>query len=181
MASADDALLIHRFKNGDGSVFGELVRKYQDKIYNLCRYMLQDMHDAEDAAQDTFIKAYRNLGAFKPDASFYTWLYRIAVNACLDYKKKARPEQIDDEYALDRLASTDASPERLYQSKEITRSIQSALAKLPEQLRAVIVLKEIEELSYEEIAEVLHTSLGTVKSRISRARDELRRLISKEV
>jgi RNA polymerase sigma-70 factor, ECF subfamily len=181
MAFADDGDLIARFKGGDLSGFEELVRKYQDRVYNLCRYMIQDTHDAQDAAQDTFLKAYQNLKAFKPDASLYTWLYRIAVNTSLDYKKKSRPEQAEDESVIDGLASTDASPEQRYQSKEIGQSIQLALQKLPEQLRAAIVLKEIEGLSYEEIADVLHKSIGTVKSRISRAREELRRLLQKKV
>jgi RNA polymerase sigma-70 factor, ECF subfamily len=181
MAFADDGELITRFKGGDLSGFEELVRKYQDKVYNLCRYMIQDPHDAQDAAQDVFLKAYQNLKAFKPDASLYTWLYRIAVNTCLDYKKKSRPEQAEDESVIDDLASTELSPEQRYQSKEIGQAIQLALQKLPEALRAAIVLKEIEELSYEEIAAVLDTSLGTVKSRISRAREELRRLLQKKV
>ena len=180
MAFADDGDLITRFKDGDLSAFEELVRKYQDRIYNLCRYMIQDAHDAQDAAQDVFLKAYENLKAFKPDASLYTWLYRIAVNTCLDYKKKSRPEQAEDESVIDDLASTEPSPEQRYQSKEIGQAIQAALQKLPEQLRAAIVLKEIEELSYEEIAEALDTSSGTVKSRISRAREELRRLLRKK-
>ncbi len=181
MAFADDGELIARFKGGDLSGFEELVRKYQDRVYNLCRYMIQDPHDAQDAAQDAFLKAYQNLKAFKPDASLYTWLYRIAVNTCLDCKKKSRPEQAEDESVIDDLASTELSPEQRYQSKEIGQAIQAALQKLPEHLRAAIVLKEIEELSYEEIAAVLDTSLGTVKSRISRAREELRRLLQKKV
>jgi RNA polymerase sigma-70 factor, ECF subfamily len=181
MAFADDGDLITRFNRGDPSGFEELVRKYQDRIYNLCRYMIQDAHDAQDAAQDVFLKAYQNLKAFKPDASLYTWLYRIAVNTCLDYKKKSRPEQAADDSVIDDLASTEASPEQRYRSKEIGQAIQAAFQKLPKDLRVVIVLKEIEELSYEEIAEVLHTSIGTVKSRISRAREELRRLLQKKV
>jgi RNA polymerase sigma-70 factor (ECF subfamily) len=181
MAFADDGDLITRFKGGDLSGFEELVRKYQDRVYNLCRYMIQDTQDAQDAAQDAFLKAYQNLKAFKPDASLYTWLYRIAVNACLDYKKKSRPEQAEDESVIDGLTSTEPSPEQRYQSKEISQAIHAALQKLPEHLRAAIVLKEIEELSYEEIAAVLDTSLGTVKSRISRAREELRRLLQRKV
>ena len=181
MAFADDGNLINRFKGDDVSGFEELVRKYQDRIYNLCRYMIQDTHDAEDAAQDVFVKAYRSLKDFKPDSSLYTWLYRIAVNTCLDYKKKSRPEQSEDESLIDELASTEPSPEQRYQSKEIGQAIQLALQKLPEHLRAAIVLKEIEDLSYDEIAEVLHTSAGTVKSRISRAREELRQLLRKKV
>jgi RNA polymerase sigma-70 factor (ECF subfamily) len=181
MTFADDVDSIERFKRGDLSAFEEIVRKYQDRIYNLCRYMLQDTQDAQDAAQDVFMKAYAGLKVFKPDASLYTWLYRIAVNTCLDHKKKSRPAQLRDESFVNDLASTEPSPEQRYQSKEIGQAIQVALQKLPEPLRAVIVLKEIEDLSYEEIAEVLHTSLGTVKSRISRAREELRRLLQKKV
>lgn len=182
MTFAENVDAIERLKRGDLSAFEDIVRRHQDRIYNLCRYMLQDTHDAQDAAQDVFVKAYAGLKAFKPDASLYTWLYRIAVNTCLDYKRKSRPEQPQDEsFLLDDLASTEPSPEQRYQSKEIGQAIQAALQKLPEHLRAAIVLKEIEELSYEEIAEVLHTSLGTVKSRISRAREELRRLLQKKV
>ncbi|HME45062.1 MAG TPA: sigma-70 family RNA polymerase sigma factor [Syntrophorhabdales bacterium] len=181
MAFPDDPDLINRFKDGDVSAFEELVRKHQDRIYNLCRYMVQDAQEAQDAAQDVFLKAYGSLKAFRPDASLYTWLYRIAVNTCLDYRRKARPEQTEDESVIDDLASTEPSPEQHYQSKEIGQTIQLALQKLPEQLRAAVVLKEIEDLSYEEIAKVLDTSIGTVKSRISRAREELRRLLQKKV
>ena len=84
----NDDNAIERFKRGDPSLFADLVLKYQDRIYNLCRYMLENSHDAEDAAQDTFLKAYQGLGSYSPAASFYTWLYRIAVNTCLDHKRK---------------------------------------------------------------------------------------------
>jgi RNA polymerase sigma-70 factor, ECF subfamily len=181
MASAEDTDLVRRFKRGDGSAFEELLLKYQDRIYNLCRYMLQDAEDARDAAQEVFLKAYKGLRAFKPDSSLYTWLYRIAVNTCLDYKKKARPGQLKDGFFLDDMASTEPSADRLYESKEIGRAIRLALQRLPEHSRVAIVLKEIEDLSYEEIAEVLHTSLGTVKSRISRAREEMRQLLRNKV
>ena len=177
-----DKLLIKRFKDGDGSAFRELVQRYQDKIYNLCRYMIADANLAQDAAQDTFVKAYKALNIYKPDFEFYTWLYRIAVNTCLDYRKKLKTT-IPAEYegVLDEIASPEPSPEHLYQSKETGALIQAALARLPEKLRAVIVLKELEELSYDEIAQVLDVSIGTVKSRISRAREELRRLLRKKL
>jgi RNA polymerase sigma-70 factor, ECF subfamily len=181
MQPTDDIGLIELFKDGNRSAFEELVHKHQDRIYNLCRYMLQDTQDAQDAAQDVFLKAYRSLKAFKPDSSLYTWLYRIAVNTCLDYKRKSRPERLEDASLVDDLAATEPSPEQRYRSKEISEAIALALQELPEKLRAAIVLKEIEELSYEEIAAVLDTSLGTVKSRISRAREELRRLLQKKV
>jgi RNA polymerase sigma-70 factor, ECF subfamily len=181
MAIAEDIELIKRFKDGDKGAFEELLRKYQDRIYNVCRYMLEDTGDAQDAAQDVFLKAYGSRKAYRPDSSLYTWLYRIAVNTCLDYNKKSRPETFEEESAVDDLPSTKPSPEQLYQSKETGRAIETALRKLPEKLRVIIVLKEIEGLSYEEIAEALQASVGTVKSRISRAREELKRLLQNKV
>jgi RNA polymerase sigma-70 factor (ECF subfamily) len=143
--------------------------------------MLHDIDDAQDAAQDVFLKLYDGLKAYRPDSSLYTWIYRIAVNTCLDYNKKSRPETLDEESTVDDFPSTQPSPEQLYQSKETGRVIETALRRLPEKLRIIIVLKEIEGLSYEEIAEALQTSVGTVKSRISRAREELKRLLQNKV
>jgi len=182
MNKASDLSLINKFKNGDTSVFEEILLTYQDKIYNLCRYMLGGTHDAEDATQDVFFKAYQNLNKFKPDSSLYTWLYRIAVNTCIDYRRKPFFESLfkkskeGDVFVVDQ-PSDSPSPERLYGSKEISNAIQLALGRLSEKLRTVIVLKEIEGLSYEEISEVLDVSIGTVKSRISRAREELKKLL----
>ncbi len=168
-----------QFKQGDRSVFEDLVRKYQDRIYNLCLYMLGYPRDAEDAAQDTFVKAYKALNGYKPDFEFYTWLYRIAVNTCRDYRKKGKAS-VPSEY-LEDIASPEPSPEHIYQSKETAKLIQASLTRLPEKLRAAIILRELEGLSYEEIARTLHTSVGTVKSRISRARGELRRILYKKI
>jgi len=182
MHKADSIVLINGFKDGDISSFEEIVLKYQDKIYNLCRHMLQNAHDAEDAAQDVFIKAYQNLNRFKPEASLLTWLYRIAINTCIDYSRKPFFESLfktskeGDVFAIDQLSNS-PSPERLYESKQISHAIQLALGRLSEKLRTVIVLKEIEGFSYEEIAEILEVSIGTVKSRISRAREELKELL----
>lgn len=174
----EDLQIIDRFKNGDPSAFEDIVLKYQDKIYNLCRHMLGSAHDAEDAAQDVFLKAYQALTKFQPNASLYTWLYRIAVNTCIDYRRKplfaslfSRSEEGDD--VMIDSPSYEPSPERLYESKEADRALWRSLAKISPKLRAAIVLKEVEGLSYEEIAKVLDISLGTVKSRISRAREEL--------
>ena len=175
-----DLELVKRVQDGDKSAFDLLVLKYQHRIGAVIGRFVPDYAESQDIAQESFIRAYRAIANFRGDSQFYTWLYRIAVNTCLDYKKKSRPEQAEDESVIDDLASTEPSPEQRYQSKEIGQSIQLALQKLPESLRAAIVLKEIEDLSYEEIAEVLHTSMGTVKSRISRAREELRRLLQKE-
>jgi len=182
----DDLPLIDRFKGGDQSAFEELVLKYQDRIYNLCRHMLGNTHEAEDAAQDTFLKAYVKLKDFKPEASLYTWLYRIAVNTCLDYKKRPLWESLlrkageDEEYILEPLAD-EPSPEKLYESKQLGLALRKSLGKLSLKLRTVIILKEIEGLSYEEIADILDVSIGTVKSRISRAREELKELMKNYV
>jgi RNA polymerase sigma-70 factor, ECF subfamily len=180
MNSQDENLLIQQFKAGDLSIFEIIIKKYQDRIYNLCRYLLGHPQDAEDAAQEVFLKGYRNLKHFKPESSLYTWLYRIGVNTCLDYKRKSRPEPLKDESLAEALPSSEPSPEQHYQSKQIGRAIQAALDRLPGDSRAVIVLREIEGLSYEEMAEVLHTSVGTIKSRLSRTREELRRLLTKK-
>jgi RNA polymerase sigma-70 factor (ECF subfamily) len=181
MTPINESDLIGRFKKGNPSSFEALVRKYQDRIYNLCRYMLQDPRDAQDAAQDVFMKAYKGLKDFRPESSLYTWLYRIAVNTCLDFRRKSRREAFGNEPLTEDLPSDDRSPHQLYETTKITESVQIALRKLPEKLRAAIVMREIEGLSYEEIAEVLHTSVGTVKSRISSAREQLRHLLKKSI
>ena len=180
-----DLQLISRFKNGDTSAFGEIVLRYQDKIYNLCRYMLGNADDAEDAAQDSFLKAYQALPKFQPDALLYTWLYRIATNTCIDYRRRpvfeplfGRAEE-GDKLIHDR-ASDAPSPEKLYQSKQIDRALQECLEVLSPKLRGIIVLKEVEGLSYEEIGETLDISMGTVKSRIARAREELQKCMKKK-
>ena len=184
MQNSDDFSLIARFKDGDHSSFEDIVRKYQDKIYNLCRHMLGNAHDAEDAAQDVFLKAYQALPKFQPEASLYTWLYRIATNTCIDYKKKPVSESLfgdsgEGERLVHDRASDAPSPEKLYESKQIDHALQEGLGKLSPKLRAIIILKEIEELSYEEIADTLEISMGTVKSRIARAREELQKLMKK--
>ena len=182
--NSNELSIIDRFKKGEDSAFEELVLKYQDRIYNLCRHMLGNTHEAEDAAQDTFIKAYQKLKKFKPEASLYTWLYHIAVNTCLDYKKRPLWESLfrksdeDKEYILEPL-SDEPSPEKLYESKQLGLALRKSLGKLSLKLRTVIILKEIEGLSYEEIADILEVSIGTVKSRISRAREELKQRLKK--
>jgi RNA polymerase sigma-70 factor, ECF subfamily len=180
MTGEEDSRIIDKFKNGDTSAFGDIVLAYQDKIFNLCRHILGNAHDAEDAAQDVFLKAFQALPQFQPKASLYTWLYRIAANTCIDYKRKPIWESLfgsseEGEKLIHDPASDAPSPEKLYQSKQIDKALQAGLATLSPKLRAIIILKEIEELSYEEIAVTLDISAGTVKSRISRAREELKK------
>ncbi len=182
-AFADDIDLIKRFEGGSRSAFEQLVLKYQDKIYNLCCYILHDTEGAQDAAQEAFLKAYSRLKDFRGECAFYSWLYRIAVNTCLDEKRKSHEvtDPMETTPAVEDLPSSEPSAEQLYQSKETGRAIQAALQKLPDAYRAAIVLKEMEGLSYEEIGDTLSISVGTVKSRISRAREELRRLLRERI
>ncbi|MBI5640271.1 MAG: sigma-70 family RNA polymerase sigma factor [Nitrospirae bacterium] len=181
---SDDLHLIERFKDGDNSAFEELILKYQDRIYNLCRHMLGNAHDAEDMAQDSFIKAYQNLKRFRPEASFYTWLYRIAVNTCLDFKKRPffeslfRTSDKGEEFVLEPI-SEGPSPEKELETRQMMHALQKGLAQLSPKFRTVLILREMEGFSYEEIAEVLDLSTGTVKSRISRAREELKKSMTK--
>ena len=184
MQNTDDNVLIERFKTGDNSAFGDIVLKYQDKIYNLCRHMLGNAHDAEDASQDVFLKAFQALSKFQPEASLYTWLYRVATNTCIDRRRKPVFESLfggseEGERLVHDRASDAPSPERLYQSKQLDRTLQESLGKLSPKLRTIIILKEMEELSYEEIVDTLEISMGTVKSRIARAREELQILMKK--
>lgn len=178
----DDHLLVDRSKRGDKSAFEALVRKHQHRVYNICRYMLGP-HDAEDAAQDSFVKTYRSLDAFTPSPGFSSWLTRIAINTCLDYKRK--PAHIPlvkrtaegDEYEREE-ASALPGPEGSLVSKQAHVAVDEAISRLSGKLRAVVVLHEIEDLSYEETASALGISIGTVKSRLFRAREELKELLS---
>jgi RNA polymerase sigma-70 factor (ECF subfamily) len=177
MKTLDDRHLIELFKRDPDTAFKRIVEEYQDRIFNLCVFMLHSKEDAQEAAQDAFIKAYRSFEKFTPQASLYTWLYRISINTCIDYTRKYRARFINDEDAIAEIASPEPSPEKVSQSREVTAVIRKALESLTPDFRAIIVLKEMEGLSYEEISEVLQISIGTVKSRISRARDELRQLL----
>jgi RNA polymerase sigma-70 factor, ECF subfamily len=177
----DDFCSIEDFKKGDTSAFESLLLKYKDRIYTVCRYLLENPQDADDAAQDTFVKAFQGLKRFTPAASFYTWLYRIAVNTCLDQRRRASLRTglfvADGTDFLDMAHSQSPSPESDYEAKQSLQSLHAALDRLSGKLRVPLVLKEVEGLSYEEIAVALDVSVGTVKSRISRARAEMARMM----
>lgn len=181
MPQNDELTLIERARQGDSSAFETLVLRYQDKVYNICRYMLGP-HDAEDAAQDSFIKAYRNLDRFTPSPGFSAWITRIAINTCLDYKRKpvhlplARTSGEGGEYEYEH-ASNGPGPEAALCSKQFALAVAKAVSGLSEKLRAVLVLCDIEGLSYSEVSGALDISMGTVKSRLSRAREELKKLL----
>lgn len=179
-----DSEVLYRVRGGDSRAFEEIVLKYQDRLYNLCRYMTGSASDAEDVTQDAFVKAYLNLGKFRDTGSFSSWLHRIAVNACIDYRRRPVLEPLSrvspggKEFAVDPGSNT-PTPEESLQSKQTSIAVDRGLSLLSHKLKTVIVLNEIEGLSYEEISEVLGISVGTVKSRLARAREELRRRLKR--
>ena len=174
-----DQKLVVRVQKGDNTAFDLLVRKYQHKVAKLVGRYVRDHAEAEDVTQEAFIKAYRALRGFRGDSAFYTWLYRIAVNTAKNYleSRGRRPVSLDLELeGLEMLDDSEslreqATPERQLLTGEIATTIQQVLDLLPADLRMAITLREIEGLSYEEIAEIMDCPIGTVRSRIFRARE----------
>lgn len=174
-----DQMLVQQVQNGDKNAFNLLVKKYQQKVMNLVSRYVKNQADVADVTQEAFIKAYRALGNFRGDSAFYTWLYRIAVNTAKNHlmagSRKPPGSDIDVEDAEffdsgDALREN-ASPERLLLTDEIRQLIFKTIEQLPEELRTAINLRELDGLSYEEIANVMDCPVGTVRSRIFRARD----------
>jgi RNA polymerase sigma-70 factor, ECF subfamily len=177
-----DLLLVERVREGDKQAFGLLVDKYRRKLIRLLSRMVRDPDEVEDIAQEAFIKAYRALPQFRGDAAFYTWLYRIAVNTAKNYlatRGRAMPtvseQSMNDEDEPDeRLVAKDiGTPESELLSKQMAIAVTEAVEALPEELRQAITLREIEGMSYEEIAEYMGCPIGTVRSRIFRAREAI--------
>jgi RNA polymerase sigma-70 factor (ECF subfamily) len=180
-----DALLVERVQRGDVKAFEMLVVKYQRRVERLIGRMVRDVDLVQDIAQETFLRAYRAMPKFRGDSAFYTWLYRIAVNTAkkflLELKRdptvsesSLRSRDDDDETSRTENELSDAStPEAELASKEIARAVNAAVEALSEDLRQAIVLREIEGLSYEEIAEAMNCPIGTVRSRIFRAREAI--------
>ena len=182
MAVTDgDQLLVERAQRGDRGAFDLLVLKYQQKILKLVMRFVRDPADALDVSQEAFIKAYRALPAFRGDSAFYTWLYRIAINAAKNhlaaFQRKPREQELDsqdpDYYASDARLRDEESPEGLVMQEQLRQTIARAMESLPDELRTAIMLREIEGLSYEEIAQAMDCPVGTVRSRIFRAREAI--------
>ena len=182
-----DLGLVQRVQRGDKTAFDLLVRKYQHKVIKLVTRYLRNPSDAEDVAQEAFIKAYRAMPQFRGDSAFYTWLYRIAINTAKNaiVSRDRNPVEFDlDMQAIEesqsmqaRLADT-TTPESLLQTEEIRTTVNQAIDALPEDLRTAIVLRELEGLSYEDIALAMECPVGTVRSRIFRAREAIDRRLS---
>lgn len=175
-----DEQLVARVQKGDKRSFDLLVLKYQHKVTALVRRFVKDPFEAEDVAQEAFIKAFRAIGSFRGDSAFYTWLYRIAVNTAknaLDSRKRKPGSDVDiddiEEFAFNDSLRVEDTPESLLASEDLQRTVQQTLADLPEELRRALVLREFEGLSYEEIAQLMDCPIGTVRSRIFRAREAI--------
>ena len=178
-----DAFLVQQVQAGQQKAFDLLVAKYQRRIYRLVLRFIRDPSLAEDVAQETFLRAYRAIGQFRGDSQFYTWLYRIAVNTA----KKAISDDMRDPtvsegdgsgrdeetFSPTELLTNHETPESILVSKEIVQTVNAAMESLPEDLRMAITLREIEGLSYEDIAEAMQCPIGTVRSRIFRAREAI--------
>ncbi|MGQ0836849.1 MAG: RNA polymerase sigma factor RpoE [Gammaproteobacteria bacterium] len=183
-ADVSDLSLVRRVQRGDKGAFDALVLKYQHKVVKLVMRYMRNPVDAEDVAQEAFVKAYRALPQFRGDSAFYTWLYRIAINTAknalvsrdrspIDYALDL--QNPDESYEMHARLKDSATPEALVLTDEIRATVNSAIEALPEDLRTAIVLREIEGLSYEEIAAAMECPVGTVRSRIFRAREAIDR------
>jgi RNA polymerase sigma-70 factor (ECF subfamily) len=181
-----DEQLVQRALAGDGEAFGEVVRRWERKIYALAYGITGNVEEARDAAQETFIAAYRNLQGFRGDAKVSSWLHRIAVNQCITRQRRARVRAetgIEDEVeaAGDDFLSTGErqSPSRATESKQRAEAVRRAVASLPPELREVVLMKEFEDLTFQEIADALRVPLSTVKSRLYTALRQLRLRLDK--
>jgi RNA polymerase sigma-70 factor (ECF subfamily) len=189
----EDAALVKAFQAGNKASFDELVLRHKDRLFNLCFRFLGDYQEANDSAQEVFVKIYRSLKGFRLESAFSTWLYRIAVNTCKnklrssEYRHKKKMVHLDNPGPLEgstgALEITDdtQSPLLELERKERLNLIRQAIDSLPPAQKMVVVLRDIEELSYDDIANITGYSLGTVKSRLSRARLDLRRKLVKVI
>ena len=177
-----DRILVERVQAGDKQAFGLLVTKYQRKLARLVSRMVRDPAEVEDIVQDSFIRAYKALSNFRNDSAFYTWLYRIGVNTAknwlVTHGRRAQLTSTTDgedaeNYDEPELLRNNETPERLLMTKQIGETVNAVVETLPEDLRTALTLREIEGLSYEEIADVMDCPIGTVRSRIFRARDAI--------
>jgi RNA polymerase sigma-70 factor (ECF subfamily) len=186
VSAADDHSLIAASLAGDAGAFGVLVRRYQDRLYHTVFRLVDNPEDAQDVVQEAFLSAYQSLDSFKGDALFFTWLYRIAVNTAISLKRKRRA-MVSIEAGRDgggAIEPTDPSetnrPGHALETAEQERRVRLALTRLSPEHRAVLVMKDLEGQKYEAMAEVLQVPIGTIRSRLHRARLELRELLERD-
>ena len=175
----NELVLISRARGGDREAFGELVEQYRDNVYRLAYRMCGNAYDADEAAQEAFVAAWRALPNFRGDAKFSTWLYRLTTNAAIDVMRREKRHQTVGDGEMMELADDADSPQETVERTEQQEAVQKALATLSEEYREVLLLRYMEELDYAEIAEVLQLPSGTVKSRINRAKAALKTALLK--
>ena len=181
MTRKEEAALVQRIQNGDADAFAVLMEEYQKKVYLLALRTVGNQQDAEDMTQEAFLRAYRSIHSFRGDSKLSVWLYRLTTNLCIDLlRSRGRKPTVsltveDNDEDTQELDVTDEryDPEEIFQRRELQRAVQRGLASLPEDYRVILVLRELEGLSYAEIGEVLGLEEGTVKSRLFRARKKL--------
>ena len=178
-----DTELVSKIKKGDMAAFDKLVEEYNKRVINIAYSLLSDREDALDAAQEVFVKVYKNIGSFRGESTVSTWIYRITKNVCTDILRKRRTTIIsldndDDESPRLEIADESTSPEQVAERNEKIAIVRKAIATLDENQRTLVTLYDINGLSYEEIAAILKCPLGTVKSRLYRARESLRKILS---
>ena len=185
MTGCSDQAIIELVKSGDADAFGLLVRKYQDRIYSIILNYVNSVDEALDLSQETFVKAYSGISRFSGKSAFYTWLYRIAINTAIDHLRKrpaVRVDSLEDdrfrEAGFEPAAGRLSDPQHVLSLEEEKRYLREAISSLSDKLRTALVLHDIEGLSQEEIADVLKCPVGTVKSRVSRARGEVRTMLA---
>ena len=180
----EDDRLVEAALDGDARAFELLMEKHESKMYAVALRMCQNREDAQDCLQDAMLRIYKALPSFKGQSSFSTWAYRITMNTCLDELRRKKVRQAS---SLDQMLDLGWSPvdennstERHADNMELKRNLSRAIQTLPEEMRAAVVLRDVQGFSYDEIAEMLSTNVGTVKSRISRGREKLREILSKD-
>jgi len=179
----DDAELFLKFKGGDKSTFCQLVEKYQDSVINTCYRFLRNKEEAEEVAQEVFLKVYLSANSYQPKAKFSTWLFKIVVNLCLNKlrdKKKYSSLKIDNPFYKNQMendipALTESQPDKSYEHKEMKGIIKDAIDSLPENQRVAIILNKYEGFSYQEMAKILDCSVSSIESRLFRAKENLKK------
>lgn len=179
----EELIWIDAARNGDAAAFEQLIHRYEKQVFALTRRMCKNPADAEEAAQEAFLAAWQGLKFFRGESAFSTWLYRLTANACVDLLRRegrhssAAGPALDDEETAVELPDAAPTPHALAERAELREQIEAGLNALPEEYRTVLVLREVHQQSYDEIAEILSLELGTVKSRISRGRKRLRNFL----
>lgn len=183
----DEKELILLAKDGNMKAYEEIISLYEKKVFSVIYYMVKNENELEDIAQEVFIKIYKNLKNFKEESSLYTWIYRITINVCLDeIKRRKKVVYLDEEIETEdgeirmQLADDSKGPSEIAEDKDLKQRLEACIRKLPEDQRIMIILRDIKGFTYMEIAEMLKMNLGTVKSKISRARAMLKEILDKD-